>query len=164
MASVLSLPDLPPWAPQALALSSVCSERPHASWASLASFFQQLPDLSLFVQLVLSRLPYVYEFVPDVRAVSWLIGAAPGRPDMARCHGCCTAQPLAIAEAQLGVGAVRTWGAARGAHRGTGSLDFFLLIREECLTVCLEGQQILVERDRFWNQKIMTETLYLLTG
>lgn len=55
------------------------------------------------------------------------------------------------------------WGGQHGGPiASTGCLDFFLLVHEECLTVCLEGQQILVEKDRFWNQKIMTQTLYLL--
>lgn len=100
--STLSLPDPPPWASWSVVLSSVCSERPYASWASLTSFSQWFSDLSLFVQLVLSRPLYVHEFVPNLHAVSWLIGTGPGRPDMARRHGGRVAQLLDIAEAQLG--------------------------------------------------------------
>lgn len=52
---------------------------------------------------MLSRPVYVHAFVPNLQVVSWFIGTAPGRPDMARRHGGRVAQLLLdIAEAQLG--------------------------------------------------------------
>ena len=48
-----------------------------------------------------------------------------------------------------------------GPIAGTGQLDLFLLIHEECLTVCAEGQQSLADRGWFWSQKTVTRTLDL---
>ena len=150
-ASALPLCGLPPGAASPVVLSIVCSETHYASRACLVSCFQWLPDCGLCDWCFPGPCVLMGFFLILVIAglVGWLLG-----PQTCRVWEI-------TGDRSGGVMSIHTGGQLWGPIAGAGHLDLFLFIHEECLTVCLEGQQSLAESDGFWSQKAVTQTLDL---